>query len=181
MHLRPETVRPDGGSDRSRAIVDDQQIIRQIVQRRHGSAESKDYYISGAERGLDDRWFAFHCVRAALARWCALMAEQGGGNMPAKVAIEASGDADSVALLRFADAAATGQCSGKTVNACRLIYGQAKRIISSSHLSSLLPGEEKMRVAAYFIWEHRGKAPGHDLDDWLMAEEETLDTLWDEL
>ena len=30
----------------------------------------------------------------------------------------------------------------------------------------------KIREAAYFKAEHRGFAPGHELDDWLEAEDE---------
>jgi hypothetical protein len=30
----------------------------------------------------------------------------------------------------------------------------------------------QIEVAAYFIAEHRGFAPGHELDDWLEAERE---------
>lgn len=37
----------------------------------------------------------------------------------------------------------------------------------------LLQGrEERIRVAAYFKAERRGFVPGHELDDWLAAEEE---------
>jgi hypothetical protein len=32
--------------------------------------------------------------------------------------------------------------------------------------------EQRIRVAAYFKAEKRGFAPGHELDDWLAAEEE---------
>jgi hypothetical protein len=32
--------------------------------------------------------------------------------------------------------------------------------------------EERIRVAAYFKAQQRGFAPGHELDDWLAAEQE---------
>jgi hypothetical protein len=32
--------------------------------------------------------------------------------------------------------------------------------------------ERRIRVAAYFKAERRGFAPGHELDDWLAAQEE---------
>ena len=32
--------------------------------------------------------------------------------------------------------------------------------------------QHRVEVAAYFIAEHRGFAPGHELDDWLAAEAE---------
>jgi hypothetical protein len=36
----------------------------------------------------------------------------------------------------------------------------------------LLGREERIRIAAYFRAQQRGFAPGHDLDDWLAAEQE---------
>ena len=32
--------------------------------------------------------------------------------------------------------------------------------------------EEAIRVRAYELFEERGRAPGHDQEDWLRAEEE---------
>jgi len=34
------------------------------------------------------------------------------------------------------------------------------------------PRQAAIRVAAYYHAEHRGFAPGHELDDWLLAERE---------
>jgi hypothetical protein len=34
--------------------------------------------------------------------------------------------------------------------------------------------EEKIRLRAYQLYEARGRQDGHDLDDWLQAEAETL-------
>jgi Protein of unknown function (DUF2934) len=36
--------------------------------------------------------------------------------------------------------------------------------------------EEKIRFCAYLIFEKRGGEHGHDLDDWLQAEAEILDS-----
>ena len=37
------------------------------------------------------------------------------------------------------------------------------------------PGDEEIRHRAYEIYERRGREPGHDLDDWLMAERELIE------
>ncbi|MFL6303021.1 MAG: DUF2934 domain-containing protein [Candidatus Sulfotelmatobacter sp.] len=34
--------------------------------------------------------------------------------------------------------------------------------------------QERIRVRAYELYEQRGKVEGHDLEDWLQAEEEVL-------
>jgi hypothetical protein len=34
------------------------------------------------------------------------------------------------------------------------------------------PADEQIRARAYEIYVARGRAPGHDIDDWLQAERE---------
>jgi hypothetical protein len=34
--------------------------------------------------------------------------------------------------------------------------------------------QERIRVRAYELYEQRGKVEGHDLEDWLQAEQEIL-------
>lgn len=44
---------------------------------------------------------------------------------------------------------------------------------AASPIAALLEQRhQRIRVAAYFKAEKRGFAPGHELDDWLEAEEE---------
>lgn len=52
---------------------------------------------------------------------------------------------------------------------------QARPIDSEAKLYKDSPGLNKRIAArAYEIFEHRGKMPGHDLDDWLKAEAEVV-------
>ena len=38
--------------------------------------------------------------------------------------------------------------------------------------SSAEPTAEEIRVRAYELWEERGQAPGHEVEDWVQAEQE---------
>ena len=37
-----------------------------------------------------------------------------------------------------------------------------------------VPLEERIRFRAYELYEHRGKGHGHDLEDWLQAQSEVV-------
>ena len=41
-------------------------------------------------------------------------------------------------------------------------------------VQSHLDLEERVRRRAYEIWAERGRQPGHELDDWLQAEQQVL-------
>lgn len=34
------------------------------------------------------------------------------------------------------------------------------------------PNDEEIRIRAYELYEQRGREPGHELDDWVSAEQE---------
>ena len=40
----------------------------------------------------------------------------------------------------------------------------------------MIPIEQQIRQRAYELYEQRGRAEGHDLDDWLQAEHEIKGT-----
>jgi hypothetical protein len=53
----------------------------------------------------------------------------------------------------------------------------AKDPARKPHLPATTPQpgfEDQIRLRAYAIYEERGREDGHDLDDWLRAEEELM-------
>ncbi len=50
--------------------------------------------------------------------------------------------------------------------------GNEIHVPAAEGLQSLMADRHhRIQVAAYYLAEHRGFAPGHELDDWLAAEE----------
>jgi hypothetical protein len=55
----------------------------------------------------------------------------------------------------------------------------AQRTSSNSRRSITQPGStpellEQIRIRAYELFEQRGRAEGHEVEDWLQAEDEVL-------
>jgi hypothetical protein len=50
----------------------------------------------------------------------------------------------------------------------------APKLVEAKKNSSTVNLEEKIRVRAYQLYEERGYTPGHEADDWLVAEREIL-------
>ncbi len=48
------------------------------------------------------------------------------------------------------------------------------RVTDQDVVNSHLDEEERIRLRAYEIYQARGQAPGHELEDWLEAEREIL-------
>lgn len=50
--------------------------------------------------------------------------------------------------------------------------GESPHVPAAEGLQSLMSDRHhRVQVAAYYLAEHRGFAPGHELDDWLAAED----------
>lgn len=49
---------------------------------------------------------------------------------------------------------------------------QAKKFSTIGRTAAEETGEEQIRLRAYELYEARGRADGHDMEDWLEAEAE---------
>jgi hypothetical protein len=57
----------------------------------------------------------------------------------------------------------------------------ARQQVIETHLRETIDPERRRAMvaeAAYFYAEHRGFEPGHELEDWLAAEDQVNATLW---
>lgn len=64
--------------------------------------------------------------------------------------------------------AATKRMNNKTTvkkSTARKTTGRAERV-------TVVPDQDQLRQRAYEIYQRRGGAPGHELEDWLQAEQE---------
>ena len=162
-------------------LVNQERMVMLWIQRAHGNPEAADVYIKGAKEGLGPEWFAYHHARSNLALWCVFMLKYGEKDQPGKEFRNTKLDADYAALLHYADALATNETSGSMADMCLWLYRGSKKLFSTQRVDSVLPGEDKIRLDAYFTWDRGGRTNGHDLDDWFAAERASMVQVWDRL
>ena len=138
-------------------------------------------HIPEAADRIDSRWFAFHNARVTLALIGIFLQKYGLTEEPGKKFPNTKLDLEYLALLHYADALASDETSGDMAEMCRWLFGSTKKHISSSRLLASMPTEDGIRLDAYFRWDRGGGTHGHDLDDWLSAERELLERVWDRL
>jgi|SRR5208337_2276126 len=109
------------------------------------------------------------------------MLKYGEKDKPGKEFRNTELDADCAALLHYADALATNETSGSMADMCSWLYRGSKKLFSTSGLDAVLPTEARIRLDAYWIWDRSGRGHGHDVADWLSAENLLVDQIWDRL
>ncbi|MEZ6049171.1 MAG: hypothetical protein R3C11_27065 [Planctomycetaceae bacterium] len=80
-------------------------------------------------------------------------------------------------MLHYADTLASDETSGDMDEMYKWLFSSTKKHISSAQLLTSLPTEAEICLEASFRW-YRG---GRDLDDWLFAERELKERVWDQL
>ncbi len=162
-------------------LVNQERMVKRWIQLAHGRQEASDVYIKGAEDGLGPEWFAFHHARSSLALWCVFMLKYGEKDTPGKEFRNTKLDADYAALLHYADALATNETSGSMADMCSWLYRGSRKLFSTWGLDRVLPTEDTIGLHAYWIWDRSGRSHGHDVADWLSAEQAQMIHVWDRL
>ena len=162
-------------------LVNHEGMVKRWIHWAHGRPKANDGYIKGAEDGLDHEWFAYHHARSSLALWCVFMLKYGEKDTPGKEFRNTKLDADYAALLHYAHALATNETSGSMADLCSWLYRGSKKLFSTSGLDVVLSTENTIRLDAYCIWDRSGRSHGHDVADWLSAEQARMIQVWDRL
>jgi hypothetical protein len=162
-------------------LVGNPRFLQYIIRRDHGNIHDPELYIKGAEHGLNAEWFAFHHAKSLLALYDVFLLKFGLVNQPGKDFRHTKLDSDYVALLHYADALATNETSGSLADMCRWNYGDNKMVFSTSDIDKATPTHAEVSLGAYQIWERAGQTDGHDVADWLAAEERLREQIWQRL
>lgn len=159
----------------------DERLIRWVLRACYGNVESPENHIPDAENRITSDWFAFHNARVTLALIGIFLVKYGLSESPGRKFPNTKLDTDFLALLYYADALASDETSGDMAQMCRWLYRSSKKCISSDRLFAAIPSEDSVRLNAYSRWADSGQTHGHDVADWLNAEGELYETMWDAL
>jgi hypothetical protein len=164
-----------------RENFDDDNQLRWLIGACYDNSDSPENHIPDAERRITSDWFAYHNARVTLALIGIFLVKYGLSESPGKKLPNTKLDTDYLALLYYADALATDETTGDMAEMCRWLYGTTKKCISSDRLFATIPGEDQVRLNAYYRWVECSRTHGHDVADWLDAEGELYQKMWDSL
>lgn len=171
----------DDLSGRVRDNLDDKRLMRWVIQACYGNPNSPENHIPDAADRIDSGWFAYQNARITLALIGIFLQKYGLTEEPGKKFPNTNLDLEYLALLHYADALASDETSGDMAEMFRWLFGSTKKHISSARLLASMPTEDEIRLGAYYRWDCGDRTQGHDLDDWLSAERELQERVWDQL
>jgi hypothetical protein len=160
------------------ALMREERFFNFMLRQNFGDATDRNHYIAGAEHGLPPNWFAHHYTKSLMALLGTFLLKYGLANPPSKDFAHTKLDADYIALLSYADALGTNETSGSMSVMCDWLYGDAKAVFATSDVDACAPREAEIRDKAYRIWAEYGRSHGHDISDWLGAEDILSKDLW---
>ncbi len=159
----------------------DERLIRWVLRACYGNVKSPENHIPNAESRITPDWFAFPNARVTLALIGIFLVKYGLSELPGRKFPNTKLDTDYLALLHYADALASDETSGDMAQMCGWLYGSTKKCISSDRLFAAIPSEDEVRLNGYYRWVESGHTHGHDVADWLNAEEELYRRMWESL
>lgn len=155
-------------------------LVRWIVGASHGNPDSVETFFPKAAESIDASWFMFHHARATLALIGIFLRKYGFVQNPGQKFVNTKLDIDYLVLLQYAEALASDETADMAVLA-EWLYARKKKLVRSDRLLAMIPREDEIRRNAYSHWVDAGRTNGHQLADWLNAEEQMYERVWNSL